>query len=80
MRPHYVFFPARFCDTFDLRVRFSRKEPPTEVRTVDNVPYAELEREFHSGRPVTPDRTGEIRLSFNNPTLGYGCGAQWRYS
>lgn len=78
MRPHYIFTPECRCRSFQLRVRFGR-ERPLWVRKVE----AETVRTFDAGKPgdniIQPDETGEVSLSFHNPTMYLGYGAQWRF-
>jgi hypothetical protein len=77
MRPHYVFFPGRFCEEFDLRVRFGMNSRPDQIWQVDNIFYPDLDNGSAAGKPISVDRAGEVHLFFNNLILGYGCGAQW---
>jgi hypothetical protein len=77
MRTHYVFFPDRRCDEFELRIRFGLVRPPTQVWRVNEV----FHRDIDDNRPVRPlltiDRVGEVNLSFRNLLPGHGYGAQW---
>jgi hypothetical protein len=82
MRDYYVFRPERRCDSFDVRVRFDRRNPPKWVRRVD------AEDVYHyytyDGIPgaderVDIDRTGEAKAAFTRLRAYFGFGLQWAW-
>ena len=77
MRPTYVFWPERLCESFRLRVRFDRDDLPTSVWRVDEA----LARDTDDLTPwpdkLALDEIGEIDVSFPNVRQGRGYGVQW---
>ena len=77
MRQHYVFFPERRCDDFDLRLRFDLDNPPVKVWRVAEAFHREIDLPV-DGRPTLPvDRIGEAHLTFEHLRPGHGYGARW---
>jgi len=77
MRPHYVFFPERPCDSFDLRVRFASNALPTEIRLVPGVFHRAIDDEASSG-PILPlDNVNEVHETFSHLRPGFGYGVRW---
>lgn len=77
MRTHYVFFPDRRCDEFELRIRFDVDRTPEMLWRADEV----FHREIDDPQPQTQlaiDRVGEVHVSFRNLLPGHGYGIQWR--
>lgn len=77
MRPHYVFFPERPCDSFDLRVRFDSSTLPTEVRLVPGVFHRAIDDMTSSGRILPLDKVNEVHETFSHLLPGYGYGVRW---
>ncbi len=78
MVPRYVHLAVHRCDTFELRVKFVRKEPPELVWVLSKVPefvYAD-QRPNHD--VVAPDPLGEVLVRFADLQPGFGYGLAWR--
>jgi hypothetical protein len=76
MRTHYVVFPDRRCDEFELRIRFTADRTPEVIWRVDEV----FHREVDDPQPRTLlaiDRVGEVTVTFRNLLPGHGYGVQW---
>lgn len=77
MRTHYVVFPDRRLDEFELRIRFGLGREPAAIWRVEEVFHRELDEQ--QPRPMLKvDRVGEVNLLFRNLLPGHGYGAQWR--
>lgn len=76
MRTHYVVFPDRQCDEFDLRIRFGSGELPRLLWRVDEVFHSEID-EAQPRIPLTVDKLGDVHVTFRNLLPGYGYGVQW---
>lgn len=77
MRPHFGCVLKQRCDLFDLRVRFDRENPPRQIRRLDGAFHRDLEDPVPHGEVVTPDRAGELHLTFPHPTPGLVYGIRW---
>jgi hypothetical protein len=77
MHPHYVFFPERPCDVFDLRVRFAPSNVPAEVVLVSGVFHRAIDDPASSGRVLTVDEVNEVHVAFSSLLPGYGYGVRW---
>ncbi|ONI84527.1 hypothetical protein ALI22I_28655 [Saccharothrix sp. ALI-22-I] len=77
MRPHYVFFPERPCEAFDLRVRFPLTNTPAEVQLVPGVFHRAIDDPASSGGTVPVDAVHEVHVTFSNLMSGYGYGLRW---
>lgn len=77
MRSHYVFFPKRACDQFDLRVRFKPEEAPQEVWSVREAFHRDIDDPEATGNPEAFNGVGELQLQFTDLEAGHGYGAQW---
>lgn len=76
MRTHYVMFPDRQCDEFDLRIHFGPGQLPRLLWRVDEI----FRREIGEPQPQTPlavDKLGEVHVTFRNLLPGHGYGVQW---
>jgi hypothetical protein len=78
MRSHYVFVSRRPCDLFDLRIRFDRRRLPEQAWLVREAFHRTLDDAVPGSEIVTPDRAGELHLSFTGVRPGFGYGVQWR--
>ena len=74
---HYAYTPYTPCDYFDLRVRFDRRRLPSRIWRVSEAFHRELDERLVEGEPLAADRSGEVRLQFEDLTPGYGYGIQW---
>jgi hypothetical protein len=74
MAAHYAHVPMRRSDYFDLRVRFSHQHPPKAVWKLDGVPNAVIYERTPGSEIMTPDRFGEVHVTFRDlqPSRGYG--------
>lgn len=77
MRTHYVFFPERRCDEFELRIRFDLDRLPNQIWRVDEVFHRDVDDNQPTQDLLTIDQVGEVNLSFRNLLPGHGYGAQW---
>lgn len=77
LKRHYAYTPYTPCDSFDLRVRFDRKNIPESVWQVSEAFHRELDERLVAGEPLTADGSGEVRVHFADLVPGYGYGVQW---
>lgn len=77
MRSHYVFFPNRGCDEFELRVRFDPQRPPSKIWRVDDAYPRDVDEAEPSETLLELDRAGEVNQSFRTLLPGHGYGVQW---
>lgn len=77
MRTHYVFFPDRRCEEFDLRIRFAPDRRPKLIWRVTEVFHRDVDDLVPNDDVLVLDDAGEIHLSFRNLLPGHGYGAQW---
>ncbi|HYS37096.1 MAG TPA: hypothetical protein VEO01_15860 [Pseudonocardiaceae bacterium] len=77
MEPHYVLFPERRCDEFELRIRFDLDRLPSQIWRVDEVFHRDIDENRPTADLLTIDGVGEVHLSFRNLLPGHGYGAQW---
>jgi hypothetical protein len=75
--PHYTIVPLRPCKSAELIVRFPADRPPRTVWLLDGVPPRVIDSTRPVGSALTPDRVGEVHLSFRNPRQGLGYGMAW---
>jgi len=80
MRPHFVYFPDRPCESFDLRIRFDPECPPDTVRTVAGVFHRDFDDHPATGEVLPLDRANEVRLTFTGLRPGFGYGARWGWA
>lgn len=77
MTPHYVHVPYRRSDHFELRVRFNPDRLPECVWILRDAPAALIYQGAPTAETVTPDRFGEITISFRDMCPGLGYGVRW---
>lgn len=77
MYPRYVYRPLRDCDSFELRIKFDRKELPRRIWQVAAIPSAMLDDFTAKTHLVAPDRFGELTLEFHSLRPGLSYGAKW---
>jgi hypothetical protein len=77
MVPHYVLFPERRCDEFELRIRFDLDRLPSQIWRVEEVFHRDIDDNQPTADLLTIDGVGEVHLSFRNLLPGHGYGAQW---
>ena len=77
MRTHYVFFPDRRCEEFELRIRFPLDGVPALIWRVQEVFHRDVDENHPTNDILTVDSAGEITLFFRNLLPGHGYGAQW---
>jgi hypothetical protein len=78
MRSHYVFVSRNPCDLFDLRVRFDRRRLPERAWPVREAFHRTIDDPVPGNEVLTPDRAGDLHLSFTGLRPGFGYGVQWR--
>lgn len=78
MRNHYVFFPDRECEEFQLRVRFAPDRLPAQIWRVADVFHRDVDDDRPTETILSTDRAGEINLTFQQLRPGRGYGVQWR--
>lgn len=77
MRTHYVFFPDRRCEKFELRIRFAPDRIPALIWRVTEVFHRDVDENQPTEDILSIDGAGEISLSFQDLLPGHGYGAQW---
>jgi len=70
MAAHYVHVPLERSDYFDLRVRFRRERLPRAVWNLTGVPTAVAYENNPASAAMTPDRFGEVHVSFRHLRQG----------
>jgi hypothetical protein len=78
MASHYVYVPFNRSDHFELRVRFNPRQLPRAVWTLRGAPTAVIYERGPNHATLTPDRFGEIHVSFRALRLGLGYGVCWQ--
>jgi len=78
MAPHYVHVPLQRSDHFDLRVRFMPGRPPLRVWKLSGVPTAVIYEKDPAAEIVTPDRFGEVHVTFRSLRQGLTYGLRWQ--
>lgn len=78
MTSHYVHVPYQRSDHFQLRVRFGPQRVPREVWALRHAPTAAIYAREPTPETLTPDRFGELCVSFENLRPGLGYGISWR--
>lgn len=76
-QPYYVCLPRHRCDHLDLRVRFGRDRLPRQVWRVAGVFQSDIDDPNGTGDPIGPDDAGELAVTFDDLTPGFGYGARW---
>jgi transcriptional regulator with XRE-family HTH domain len=76
---HAVHVPLQRSDHFNLTVRFSLEKLPPGIWLGNGVPPAVLRDREPRGRQVTPDRFGEVNVSFGDLLQGQAYGLRWGY-
>jgi hypothetical protein len=77
MQQHYVLFPERRCDEFELRIRFDLDRLPNQIWRVEEVFHRDVDDNQPTADLLTIDGVGEVHLSFRHLLPGHGYGAQW---
>lgn len=77
MRPHYVHFPERACESFDLRIRFDPAHLPGVVREVRDVFHRDFDGRSATGEVLPLDRANEVHVTFADLRPGFGYGVRW---
>lgn len=77
MAAHYVHVPFRRSDYFELRVCFNLEHPPRAIWKLSGVPTAVIYEREPISETMTPDRFGEIHVTFRDLRLGLGYGVCW---
>jgi hypothetical protein len=77
IHPHFLFFPERPCESFDLRVRFDPTRLPKTVRHVAGVFHRDIDALSVDDEVIPLDRANEVRLKFTGLRPGFGYGARW---
>lgn len=77
MAAHYVYVPLERSDSFDLRVRFSPARMPRRVWKLAGVATTVIYERKPAGEIMTPDRFGEVHVTFKDLRLGLGYGLRW---
>jgi hypothetical protein len=80
MRTHYVFFPDRRCEEFQLRIRFDAKQVPSTIWQVEEVFHRDVDDNRPTETLLRLDGASELNLTFNQLLPGHGYGAQWLFN
>lgn len=78
MAAHYVHVPLQRSELFDLRVRFSLQNLPVVIWKLTAVPPAVIYERNPAAETMTPDRFGEVHVSFRGLRPGLGYGLTWQ--
>jgi hypothetical protein len=77
MNSHYVHVPRRRSDHFELRIRFGDVRPPEPAWVVRAAPPPVIYQREPTAERLTPDRFGDVSVSFSDLRLGLGYGVCW---
>ncbi|MFD9702110.1 hypothetical protein [Lentzea sp. NPDC059081] len=77
MRPFYACTPSFPCRSFDLHVRFGRKQPPPLIWKVDGLRMGEVEDDAAPREPIDADEAGEVHVRFLELTPNLSYGVAW---
>ncbi|RSM44280.1 hypothetical protein DMA12_17165 [Amycolatopsis balhimycina DSM 5908] len=77
IRPTYTFVPLVPCESFSVRIRFDRRNPPSVVWRVDGVSPSVLSEPPQPGTPLAVDSAGEVAEDFSGLRLGNAYGLRW---
>jgi hypothetical protein len=77
MTPHYVHVPRRRSDHFELRIRFGDPRPPGRAWVVRAAPPPAIYQREPTSELLTPDRFGDVSVSFSDLRPGLGYGVCW---
>jgi Helix-turn-helix domain len=77
MNSHYVHVPRRRSDHFELRIRFGDPRPPGPAWVVRAAPPPVIYQREPTSERLTPDRFGDVSVSFSDLRLGLGYGVCW---
>jgi transcriptional regulator with XRE-family HTH domain len=77
MAPHYVYVPFSRSDHFDLRVRFNPARLPQSIWMLQGAPTAVIYERGPTAQTLTPDRFGEVHVTFRALRQGLGYGVCW---
>jgi hypothetical protein len=78
MATHYVHVPLRRSDYFDLRVRFKPQNLPRVIWKLDGVSTTVIYERNPATETMTPDRFGEVHVTFRDLIQGLGYGLSWQ--
>jgi hypothetical protein len=78
MASHYVYVPFNRSDRFELRVRFNPRQLPRAIWMLQGAPTAVIYERGPTPATLTPDRFGEVHVSFRALRLGLGYGVCWQ--
>ncbi|MBE8525726.1 hypothetical protein ILP97_51035 [Amycolatopsis sp. H6(2020)] len=76
--PFYCCTPEFPCESFDLNVRFDRRQPPQRVWRIDGEFSKEAQDPLTARKPLFLDNAGEVHTGFRDlrPARSYGVGWQ----
>ncbi|MGV9363816.1 MULTISPECIES: hypothetical protein [unclassified Amycolatopsis] len=76
--PFYCCTPEFPCESFDLNVRFDRRQPPQRVWRIDGEFSKDAQDPLTARKPLFLDNAGEVHTSFRElrPARSYGVGWQ----
>ncbi|SED74932.1 hypothetical protein SAMN04489727_9208 [Amycolatopsis tolypomycina] len=76
--PFYCCTPEFPCASFDLNVRFDRRQPPQRVWRIDGELSKDVQDPLTARKPLFLDNAGEVRTGFRDlrPARSYGVGWQ----
>lgn len=77
MNSHYVHVPRRRSDHFELRIRFGDPRPPGPAWVVRAASLPVIYQRQPTSERLTPDRFGDVAISFSDLQLGLGYGICW---
>jgi hypothetical protein len=78
MAPHYVQVPLRRTDFFEARIRFDPARLPQAVWKLSGAPTAVIYEAIPADEELTPDRFGEVHVTFRDLRVGLSYGVCWR--
>ncbi|HET6706154.1 hypothetical protein [Amycolatopsis sp.] len=76
--PFYCCTPEFPCESFDLNIRFDRRQPPQRVWRIDGEFSKDAQDPLTARKPLFLDNAGEVRTGFRDlrPARSYGVGWQ----
>lgn len=78
MRPFYTCTPSFPCKSFDLHIRFDKKQPPPSIWKVNGLRMSEVEDAAAPREPTCADSAGEVNIQFQGLTPNLSYGVVWQ--
>lgn len=75
----WCFTPVLQTNSFSLAIRFPRDRRPSKVWHYEDLPEKLAPGVPTDSNILTPDASGFVSFSWNEPRIGYSCGIEWEW-